>query len=138
MPMARAISLALRAAHLVSVAILLGGHAAGAPSETLFPWLVVAVATGAGLIVPEVFAWGLRWFSLAKGVSVLTKLVLLLAIPFVWEARVPILVVAVVWAALTAHMPARLRNYSFVHGRVLDPGAPLPSSGRPAPRPPAN
>jgi hypothetical protein len=115
----------LRALHLTGVALLLGGHAYGAAEEALFPWLVVVVVTGAGLIVPEVLAWGLYWFALGKGVSLLVKLGLLLTIAFFWEARVPILVAAVLLAAVTSHMPARLRHYSFLHGRTLTPDEPL-------------
>ncbi len=124
-PGARAISVTLRALHLAAVGLLLGGHAYGAAPEALFPWLVLAVATGAGLMVPEVLAWGLYWFVLGKGVSLLVKLALLLAIPFFWEARVPILAAALLLAAVTSHMPARLRHYSFLHGRALAPDEPL-------------
>lgn len=124
-PGARAHSLVLRALHLVGVAFLLGGHAAGASAESLFPWLVLAVASGAGLVGLEILTWGLYWFALAKGMGVLVKLALLLVIPFAWEARVPILVLVLVGAALTSHMPARLRNYSFLHGRVLNAAGPL-------------
>ncbi len=133
-PRARAVSLALRALHLAAVAFLLGGHAYGADTDALYLWLLVALATGMGLIVTEVFTWGLYWFGMAKGVGVLAKLLLLLAIPFAWEARVPILLVVLVGAAVTAHMPARLRNYSFIHGRRLDPAGRL---GR-GPAPPAS
>jgi hypothetical protein len=107
------------------VALLLGGHAAGAAANALDAWLVGAVATGVGLMVPEVLGWGLYWFGLAKGASTLVKLSLLLAVPFAWGARVPILVGVLLWAAVTSHMPARYRNYSFAHRRVLDPAAPL-------------
>jgi len=134
-PGARAISVTLRALHLAAVALLLGGHTYGASAEALFPWLVLAVATGAGLMVPEVLAWGLYWFTLGKGVSVLAKLALLLAILVFWEARVPILVVALLLAAITSHMPARLRHYSFLHGRSLSPADPLsgtPGAARPS------
>ena len=124
-PGARPVSLALRALHLTGVALLLGGHAYGATAEALFPWLLVAIASGVGLIVPEVLAWGLYWFVLGKGASVLAKLLLLLLVPFAWDARAPILVVALLWAAVTSHMPARYRNYSFAHGRTMDVGAPL-------------
>jgi len=134
-PWARAVSLGLRAVHLVAVGLLLGGHAYGAAPDALFPWLVVAVATGAGLMVPEVLGWGLYWFAMAKGASVLVKLSLLLAILFAWDARVPILVAALLWASVTAHMPARLRNYSFLHRRIVDASTslrrerPLPVGG---------
>jgi biotin transporter BioY len=107
------------------MAFLIGGHAYGAAPEALFPWLLAAVASGVGLMVTEVLAWGLHWFGMAKGVSVVAKLVLLLVIPFAWGARVPILLVVLVASAVTSHMPARFRNYSFVYGRRLDPGAPL-------------
>lgn len=124
-PWARLVSLPLRAVHLAAVALLLGGHAYGAPAEALTPWLLMAVASGLGLMVPELVAWGLYWFALGKGGSVVVKLALLLAIPLAWEARVPILVLAVLWAGVTAHMPARWRNYSFLHGRILDATVPL-------------
>lgn len=129
----RAACLVLRAVHLVAVGLLLGGHTFGASPDALFPWLVVAVATGAGLIVPEVLGWGLYWFVLAKGMSVLAKLALLIAVPLAWEARVPILVTVLLWAAVTAHMPARLRNYSFLHGRVVDAASPLRHHARSLP-----
>jgi hypothetical protein len=134
-PWARGISVSLRALHLAGVALLLGGHAYGAPPDALFPWLVVAALTGAGLIVPEVLTWGLYWFALGKGVSVVAKLALLLAIPFFWEARVPILVTALLLAGVTSHMPARLRHYSFLHRRALTPADPLsgiPGAARPS------
>lgn len=122
---ARAACLVLRAIHLAAVALLLGGHTFGVSPDALFPWLVVAVATGAGLIAPEVLGWGLYWFVLAKGASVLAKLALLVAVPFAWNARVPILVTVLLWAAVTAHMPARLRNYSLLHRRIVDVAASL-------------
>lgn len=122
-PGARAVSIVLRAFHLAAVGFLLGGHAYGAGSEALFPWLLMAVATGIGLIVTEIFAWGLYWFGMAKGISVLAKLALLLAIPFAWDARVPILLVALLGAAVTSHMPARLRNHCFLRGRAAAPAS---------------
>lgn len=131
-PGARAISVSLRALHLAAVALLLGGHAYGAPAEALFPWLLLAAVTGVGLMVPEVLAWGLYWFALGKGVSVLAKLALLLTIPFFWEARVAILAAALLLAGVTSHMPARLRHYSFLHGRSLSPADPLKSAPAPA------
>ena len=125
LPWARAVALALRAGHLAAVAFLLGGHAYGAAPEALFPWLLAAVGTGVGLMATEVLTWGLHWFAMAKGVGVLAKLALLLVIPLAWGARVPILLVVLVGSAVTSHMPARFRNYSFLYGRRLDPDAPL-------------
>jgi hypothetical protein len=121
LPWARAVALALRAGHLAAMAFLLGGHAYGADPEALFPWLLAAVVTGAGLMATEVLTWGLHWFTMAKGIGVLAKLALLLVIPFAWGARVPILLVVLVASAVTSHMPARFRNYSFLYGRRMDP-----------------
>jgi hypothetical protein len=136
-PWARPVSLGLRALHLAAIALLLGGHAFGAPAEALFPWLIVAAISGAGLAGCDLAAWGLYWFVLGKGVSVLAKLALLLVIPFAWGARVPILAAVLLMAAVTSHMPARMRNYSLAHRRVLEPGGPLPRFDRSAPPAPA-
>ncbi len=124
-PGARAISVTLRALHLAAVGLLLGGHAYGAAPEALFPWLVLAVATGAGLMVPEVLAWGLYWFVLGKGIMVLVKLTLLLLIPLLWEARVLLLLLVVGIASVGSHMPARYRHYSILYRRVIEPGESL-------------
>ncbi|HEX7128148.1 MAG TPA: hypothetical protein VF406_20530 [Thermodesulfobacteriota bacterium] len=118
-PGGRAISVALRTAHIAAFGFLLGGHAFDAPEAALRTPLWVAVLTGAGLIALEVRAIGLRWCVLGKGIGVAAKLVVLLLVPFFWEARVPLLLLAMAIASVSSHMPARFRHYSIVERRVI-------------------
>jgi hypothetical protein len=133
-PGTRAISIALRALHLAAFGILLGGHAFGIEAERLLPYLSLTILSGIGLITTEVYAVGLYWFFLGKGLMVLAKLGLLLAVPVFWEQRVALLLVVVV-VSIGSHMPARYRHYSLLHRRVIGPEEslrPVPFSSGPA------
>jgi len=134
-PGTRAISIALRTLHLAAFGILLGGHAFGVEGERLLPYLYLTILSGIGLITTEVYAVGLYWFVLGKGLMVLAKLGLLLAVPVFWEQRVALLLVVVGIASVGSHMPARYRHYSLLHRRVIGPEEslhPVIPSRRPA------
>lgn len=117
-PHARAWNVALRTLHLMAFGILVGGHFWGVPAEPLYPALWITVASGAALMGLEIYQ-NAQWLFLVKGLAVLAKLVLLLLVPFFWEARVPILFAVVALSSVGAHMPARFRHYSVLHRRVL-------------------
>jgi len=125
-PHARAWNVGLRTLHLMAFGILLGGHFWGVQADLLYPSLAITVASGAALMGLEIYQ-NAQWLFLVKGLAVLAKLVLLLLVPFFWEARVPILFAVVALSSIGAHMPARFRHYSVLHRRVLlaEP-APLP------------
>ncbi len=132
LPGSRAMSIALRTFHLAAFGMLLGGHAFGVAAERLLASLYLTILSGLGLMALEIYAVGLYWLILGKGIMVLVKLALLLVIPFFWEARVPLLLLVVALASVGSHMPARYRHYSFVHRGVIEPGQsldyPVPSS----------
>ena len=107
----RALSIALRTLHLATFGILLGGHAFNAEAERLVPYLALTILSGLGLIATEVYAVGLHWFFLGKGLMVLAKLALLLAVPFFWEQRLALLLTVVGIASVGSHMPSRFRYY---------------------------
>jgi len=115
-------SIGLRTVHLAGFSALLGGHLWGVEAERLRPALGLTVASGAGLAGLELYQ-SLHWLFLAKGLVVVAKLVLLACIPFVWPHRVPLLLAALVLASVSAHMPARFRNYSVLTRRVVTAGA---------------
>jgi len=131
----RGLSIALRTLHLASFGILLGGHAFAIESNQLLPALYLTIASGAGLIALEVYIIGLYWLFLGKGVMVLLKLAMLLAVPFFWDHRLLLLLLVVVIASVGSHMPARYRHYSFLHGRAVQAGERLRmvSSGKDMP-----
>ena len=125
LPGARAWSITFRTVHLAAFGVLLGGHAFGVDAEMLWPSLWLTILSGIGLIVLEVYTQGLYWVFLGKGIMVLVKLGILLAIPLFWEARVLLLLLVVGIASVGSHMPARFRHYSVLHGRVIVQGEPL-------------
>lgn len=125
LPGSRAWSIAFRTLHLAAFGIFLGGHAFGADAEELLASLWLTILSGVGLIALEVYAGGLYWVFLGKGITVLIKLGILLAIPFYWESRVPLLLLVVGIASVGSHMPSRFRHYSVLHRRVIAPGEPL-------------
>jgi hypothetical protein len=118
-------SIALRTLHLAAFGMLLGGHAFGVEAERLLASLYLTIGSGLGLMALEIYAVGLYWLLLGKGIMVLVKLALLLLIPFFWEARVAFLLLVMGIASVGSHMPARYRHYSFLHGGVIEPGQSL-------------
>ncbi|MFQ5656606.1 MAG: hypothetical protein ACE5G5_03630 [Candidatus Methylomirabilales bacterium] len=125
LPGARAWSITFRTLHLAAFGVLLGGHAFAVDPEKLLPSLWLTILSGIGLIALEVYATGFYWLFLGKGVAVLVKLGLLVAVPFFWEQRVWLLLAVVVIASVGSHMPSRFRHYSLLHRRLIWPGEPL-------------
>ena len=118
-PNARAWNIATRTAHIAVTSVLVGGHVFDVSKDDLAPWLYGAVVTGLVLTLIEAFP-RLCWFYQGRGLFVIVKLMLLAAIPWVWDFRVPLLLAVIVLASVGSHMSARFRYYSVVHRRVLD------------------
>lgn len=128
-PGERGINIALRTAHLMTSGILLGGHTFDVPAHRLVLLLYLTIASGAGLILLELYS-SCRWVYLGKGVMVGLKIALVIAAGLWWQQRVVFLVLVVLIGSVGSHMPARFRYYSLLHGRpVLD--APKTSTGTP-------
>jgi hypothetical protein len=108
-PQSRSLNIALRTIHLVTFAVLLGGHVWGVEEQRLLPSLWLTVGSGVGLMALEVATTG-RWVFEASGLLVVAKLALLLAVPLFWESRVALLLAVVVLAAVGSHMPRRWRH----------------------------
>lgn len=125
LPGARAWSITFRTLHLAAFGVLLGGHAFAVDPEKLLPSLWLTILSGIGLIALEVYATGLYWLFLGKGMMVLVKLGLLVLVPIFWEQRLALLLLVVGIASVGSHMPARFRHYSFLHRRVIGAGEAL-------------
>jgi hypothetical protein len=117
-PCERGINIALRTAHLATAGILLGGHVFDVSADRLILSLYLTIASGAGLVLLELYT-SCRWIYLGKGALVLLKLGLLIAAGLWWEQRVGFLLLVVLIGSVGSHMPARLRYYSLIHGRVI-------------------
>jgi hypothetical protein len=119
--------------HLVSFGILLGGHTFAIDVDRLLPALHLTIASGIGLMALEISTIGPHWLFMGKGATVLVKLLILLAVPYVWDYRLPLLLLVVAIASVGSHMPARYRHYSLLEGRVIQTGELLsmtPSRGK--------
>jgi hypothetical protein len=114
LPHARAWNVTSRTVHLASISVLVGGHVFAVPADRLVPWLWAAIASGAGLVFVEAYGT-LDWLAQGAGLFVLAKLLLLAAVPFWWDLRVPILFAVLALAAVGSHMPGRYRHYSVVY-----------------------
>ncbi len=115
----RAWNIALRTAHLAASGVLLGGHAFDVPAERLLAALYLTAGTGIALAIVESGA-RLAWFHQGRGLLVLAKLALLLAVPWCWSWRLGLLLAVVVLASVGSHMPARFRYYSVLYRRVMN------------------
>jgi hypothetical protein len=109
-PAHRALSIAFRTVHLATFGALLGGHIFGADPARLRPFLVMTIGSGAALMAIEL-ASTFEWFLTVKGMAVLLKLALLAMIPVFWNHRVSLLLITVVVASISSHMPSRFRHY---------------------------
>lgn len=108
-PHERTWNVALRTVHIAVTGVLLGGHVFGAPEDELRRVLYLAIASGAGLMALGIYP-SCRWFLEGRGVMVLVKLAVLLAVPVFWEWRVTLLMLVVVIASVGSHCPSRFRH----------------------------
>ena len=116
---ARVWNITWRTAHIGVIGALFGGHVFGIAAQRLLPWVYAAVLTGAVLLFVEAYPrW--RWCYQGRALMVLTKIVLLCLVPWLWDYRVPIIAAVIAIGSVGSHMPRRFRYYSFVERAVVD------------------
>jgi hypothetical protein len=108
-PFRRAARSILRAGHILASGTLLGGYIFAQPRADLEPWLMGTVISGLILMATDLHA-SLAVLLEMRGVGVLVKLVLLALVPVFWEARVSLLIAALMIGAIGSHLPARYRH----------------------------
>ncbi len=115
---ARAIGILLRTAHLLAMAVFLGGLHLAAAEPSLRAWRAFTLATGAGLLVVEM-SHGRHWPYQVRGMTTLAHvavLALLAAGGMDRHAGTAALVIG----AVGSHLPRSVRKFSLRHGRVVD------------------
>lgn len=118
-PGRRWLGIVLRTAHLMAFGVLVGGHVFDVEATRLLPFLYATIASGVALMAVEM-ASTCEWLLMGKGLAVVLKLTVLLAVPLLWEHRGAILLATVAVAGVGAHMPSRFRHYSILSGRVVE------------------
>lgn len=99
----------LRAGHILTTGVLLGGHVFAQPKEVLLVWLVASVATGAAIFLTDLHA-SFGVLCELRGALVLIKIGLVAASGVFWDARIVLLVAAVFIGAIGSHMPGTFRH----------------------------
>jgi hypothetical protein len=120
-PGSRALQVLLRTAHIIAMAMVLGGLAQGAGFRPLRPWILATVLSGVLLLAVDL-AKGSTRLTQGSGVAVLLKLALLGLGNLYPEARLPWYLAATAVASVGAHMAASWRHFSFLEWRVLGRG----------------
>ena len=110
----------LRALHIMTVGVLLGGHIFHQPVVILEPWLWAAALSGLAILMTDIYSSFAVLFEV-RGILVLIKIVLLLSIFIFWEQRVSLLVLALFIGAISSHMPKRYRHKLLFFQSVIVP-----------------
>jgi hypothetical protein len=119
----RAIMIALRSLHLVSMGLVLGGIPLGGTWEVLRGPIIATLATGVLLLV-TCMRWGCLELSKGAGWAVVLKLGLLGLGNLIESARLECYIAATIIASIGSHMPSAWRHFSFAR-----PGHPLAGAG---------
>jgi hypothetical protein len=118
----RALGVATRSLHLVTMGLVLGGVAAGA-EDLRGRAMLAATATGVVLLATECAGKRIA-MSQGSGALVILKLALLGLAGAHPALCLPALVAATLVASVGAHMPFAWRHFSFVTWRVVPRGDP--------------
>lgn len=118
LPYGRWWNIAARTAHLAATGALIGGHLFHVPAVQLWPFLWLAIGTGAILIAIEMYPTG-HWLHQGCAVAVYVKLAVLCLVPWFWDIRVALLLIVLAIASVGAHAPRTLRHYSLRFKRVM-------------------
>jgi hypothetical protein len=114
----RAVEVGLRAVHLGSMALVLGGIPFGGTRETLLVPIVLTVTSGLLLLATSI-AWGCLTLGQGAGWALLLKMVLL-GLGNVFEAaRLPLYLAATMVSGVGSHMPAAWRHATLAQLRTL-------------------
>ncbi|MCE9679362.1 hypothetical protein LZP69_09260 [Shewanella sp. AS1] len=109
----------LRALHILGVVGAGGGVILDTFNETWNHYWMLAMITGALLMLWEIIRdW--RWLIQLKGVLTLAKLLLLLLFIPLAQYQHELVIVIILLSVIVSHGPAGLRHYSIIHRRRID------------------
>ncbi len=108
-PFRRSMRTFLRTIHIFTSGVLLGGLIFNQPMAILEPWLFGAVISGLLLMATDLHA-SFAVLCELRGLAVIVKIILLILVPVFWEARVQLLIAALVIGSVSSHMPKRYRH----------------------------
>ena len=109
------IKIALLFAHFVGFSIWYGKAVMGADVQLLFP--VITGASGALLVIRELYKEGFVWLVLPEGACTIVKVLLLAVGHFLMQYAVHFLSVIALLGILGSHLPERIKERRVFGGR---------------------
>ena len=119
-PHRMAMRITLRALHIMTTGVFLGGHIFHQSNAVLEPWLWVAILSGLAILLTDIYSSFAVLFEI-RGLVVLIKILLLCLIPFFWEQRIFLLVLILFIGAISSHMPKRYRHKLLFFQTIITP-----------------
>lgn len=119
-PYRMAVRLSLRALHIMTAGVLLGGHIFQQPTSVLEPWLWVAILSGLAILLTDIYSSFGVLFEI-RGIVVLIKILLLSLITVFWEQRIFLLVLILFIGAISSHLPRRYRHKLLFFKSIIHP-----------------
>jgi len=115
-PGRRPLRIALRALHTLAGGVLLGGHIFAAGRADLLPWLLLTACSGALILATDLHA-SFACLLEVRGLLVITKIALVLAVAPLWPARIWLLATVIILGVAGSHASGRVR-----HRLLFSPG----------------
>lgn len=118
-PLRRTVRTLLRALHILTASILIGGYFFNQPAMELEPWLWGTVISGMVILMTDMHA-SLAVLCEVRGIAVVIKTILLLLISVFWEQRITLLMSALIIGVIGSHMPKQFRHkLIFFDNRIV-------------------
>ena len=104
----------LRALHILSVGIVIGGLYFSVDVAQLHGWISAMVLSGLGMLLIDLYASCFMLFEV-RGVSMVIKLLMVLCLPLLeHDAQLLMLMTLLVLSALASHSRRRLRHHCLL------------------------
>ena len=119
-PYRMSVRLSLRALHIMTTGVLLGGYIFQQPTTILEPWLWIAILSGLAIMLTDIYSSFGVLFEI-RGIVVLVKIILLSLIVIFWEQRIFLLVLILFIGAISSHMPKCYRHKVLFFKSAIQP-----------------
>lgn len=114
----RTLKILLRTSHLLAISTVFGAVLFASDHPWLHTFWLAAILTGIGLMLLDSLS-NLLWFVQIRGILILLKLALLIALPSIPDYAMAILVIAMIISGVISHAPSQWRYYSIWHRKVV-------------------
>jgi len=104
-----------RSLHILCIGAYVGGTLYGGPEAELSRWFHGAAATGAALILADLYG-SFIYMAELRGMAMFAKLIVLGAATGLPDQRLGILIGLIVFSSVVSHMPSRWRHWTLGGG----------------------